>query len=95
VIEKLSKEYLNFVKNLKDNWELISFPNIGNENENFNITLQSMKIQINQLFKENEKLNKNITEIKKSERMNFVYKNVISKFGEQIDLNRKYNLLIF
>ncbi len=95
MIEKLSKEYLNFVKNLKDNWELISFPNIGNENENFNITLQSMKIQINQLFKENEKLNKNITEIKKSERMNFVYKNVISKFGEQIDLNRKYNLLIF
>jgi len=48
-----------------------------------------MKIQINNLFKENEKLTKSLNEIKKSERMNYVYKNVISKFGEQIDINRK------
>jgi len=48
-----------------------------------------MKIQINTLFKENEKLIKYLDDIKKSERMNHVYKNVISKFGEQIDINRK------
>lgn len=89
-IERTSNDYLSFLKKLKENWDLVTLPNLGGERENMQRIFQSMKIQINSMFKENEKLNKNLFEIKKSERMNSVYKNVITKFGEQIDINRKY-----
>ena len=46
-------------------------------------------MQVQNLFKENEKITKNLNELKKTERMNHLYKNVLNKFGEQIDYNRK------
>jgi len=95
-LEQISSDYLNFLNKLKDNWDLVSIPSLGSERENMHRVFQTMKVQINTFFKENEKLNKSLNEIKKSERMNHVYKNVISKFGEQIDVNRQlYLYLIF
>ena len=88
-IENISNYYLNFLKKLKDNWDVVCLPNLGGERENMLRVIQSMKIQINTQFKENEKFTKCLNEIKKSERMNSVYRSVISKFGEQIDVNRK------
>ena len=78
-----------FLKKLKDNWELINIPHFGRKENLFRI-FQTLKIQIQSLLKENEKLNKNNFELKKSDRMNFVYKNIISKFEHQIESSRKY-----
>lgn len=88
-LESSSADYLSFLKKLKENWDLVSLPCLGGVRENMHRVFQSMKLQINTLFKENEKLTKGLNEVKKSERMNHVYKNVISKFGQQIDINRK------
>jgi len=74
---------------MKDNWDLISLPCISENKENMYRVFQTMKLQVNNLFKENEKINKNLNELKKTDRMNNLYKNVINKFGEQIDHNRK------
>ena len=64
-------------------------PFISETKDNTYRVLQTMKLQIQSMFKENEKINKNLNEVKKTERMNHVYKNVINKFGEQIDYNRR------
>lgn len=77
------------MKKIKDNWDLISLPFVSENKENTFRVFQTMKIQVQNLFKENEKISKNLNELKKLERMNHLYKNVINKFGEQIDYNRK------
>ena len=88
-IDEISKDYLLFLKKIKNNWELVSLPFISETKDNTYRVLQTMKLQIQSMFKENEKINKNLNEVKKTERMNHVYKNVINKFGEQIDYNRR------
>jgi hypothetical protein len=92
-IENISIDYLNFLKKLKENWELVSLPNLGHSRENVYRIFQTMKIQIQNLFKENEKLSKEVNELKKLERMNIIYKKVINKFGKQIDHNRRYSFV--
>lgn len=88
-IEDISSDFLSFLKKLKDNWNVVSMPNLGSAKDNVVRVFQTMKIQIQTLFKENEKLNKTLLEFRRSDRMNYVYKNVINKFGVQIDYNRK------
>lgn len=86
-INKVKCEYSNYLSSMKQTIE----SNLAISSNCSGVTNQIMyfKNLINSLTKQNEFLNEELAELKKIDRMNYIYKNLLNKFAYKIETNKK------
>lgn len=89
-INKVKCEYSNYLSSMKQTIE----SNLANQIISSNCSgvknqIMYFKNLINSLTKQNEFLNEELAELKRIDRMNYIYKNLLNKFAYKIETNKK------
>jgi hypothetical protein len=88
---KNNSEIVNFYEKVIDNFhEEEKISKIFMEN----LEKQNSKSLMSALIEKNEIMNEELIKYKKCERFSFVYKNLVDKAGHQIQINKKYYIII-